>query len=241
MHNWPYSGRMLAMTEIQNIDEKAKDLRVSGAHYGFSKSRRHPSMKDFIETNQGENDIIDIQKTISQIKEATDFLKALAEKNKAILFVGTKAEAKRVVEENASSRNLPYVSSRWVPGTLTNWTEVKKRVKKLEDNLEQKNSGEINKYTKKERLMIDKENEKLERDFTGLRNMDGMPDAVVIIDPRNENVAVDEAVNMNIPVIALANTDCDISKITYPIVANDASLRTIEKVVKELANAASNS
>lgn len=206
------------------IDEMFK----AGVSYGYSKSRRHPSVSPYVFTTKNGVDIINIEKTYGLLEKSVDFVTKLAASGKTILFIGTKPEARVQVTEVALSLNMPYVAERWVGGTLTNFPEIKKRVSKLLDLREKKNNGEFEKYTKKEQLLINKEMEDMTKNFQGLTGITKIPDAVFVIDPKKELIAVTEAQKMNLPVIAVANTDCNIKSIEYPIVANDASVSSIE-------------
>lgn len=206
------------------IDEMFK----AGVSYGYSKSRRHPSVSPYVFTTKNGVDIINIEKTYGLLEKSVDFVTKLAASGKTILFIGTKPEARGQVTEVALSLNMPYVAERWVGGTLTNFPEIKKRVSKLLDLREKKNNGEFEKYTKKEQLLINKEMEDMTKNFQGLTGITKIPDAVFVIDPKKELIAVTEAQKMNLPVIAVANTDCNIKSIEYPIVANDASVSSIE-------------
>jgi len=206
------------------IDEMFK----AGVSYGYSKSRRHPSVSPYVFTTKNGVDIINIEKTYGLLEKSVEFVTKLAASGKTILFIGTKPEARGQVTEVALSLNMPYVAERWVGGTLTNFPEIKKRVSKLLDLREKKNNGEFEKYTKKEQLLINKEMEDMTKNFQGLTGITKIPDAVFVIDPKKELIAVTEAQKMNLPVIAVANTDCNIKSIEYPIVANDASVSSIE-------------
>lgn len=208
----------------QNITEEM--FRV-GVHYGYSKSRRHPSVSPYIFTTKNGVDIINIEKTEELLKKATDAVSKLAASGKTILFIGTKPEAHQQIVETALALNMPYVSERWVGGALTNFPEIKKRIVKLLDLRNQKEKKELDKYTKKERLLIDREMEDMTKNFQGLTGITHTPDAVFVVDPKKEHIAVTEARKMNLPVIALLNTDCNLKQIQYPIVANDASVSSI--------------
>ena len=169
--------------------------------------------------------------------KAREFVTLLGENNKQILFSGNKPEAKEAVISNALSLGLPYSKERWIGGTITNFSEIKKRVNRLEELKAKKQAGELNIYTKKERLLLDKEMDHMERFFSGLVSMKSLPSAVFLIDPKKESTAANEARKMRIPIIALAGSDCDIGKIDYPIVANDASKSSISFFVGEIVSA----
>lgn len=215
----------------------AEALMASGVHYGFSRTRRHPSTTPFVYGNKGGVDIIDVEKTIAQLQSAGAFLKELAASGKNVLFVGVKPEARAHITEIAATLRQPSVTERWIGGILTNFGEIKKRIQKLEDLKEKRASGELAKYTKKEQLLLDREMDRLNKYFSGLVGMTKMPDAVVVIDPKKEHIAVAEARKMHIPVIALANTDCSIRGITYPIVGNDGSSASIATIIDILKSA----
>ena len=218
-------------------DEAIESMFKTGAHYGYVKARRHPSTKPFIYGVKNKIEIIDLEKTKIQLEVAKNFVASLAKDGKQVIFVSSKNEAKETIRTHALSIGLPYVASRWIGGTLTNWSEIRKRVEKYLDLETQKEKGELVKYTKKERLLIDRQISNLENMFSGIVHLRGMPAAIFVIDPKHEEIAVKEARQMKIPVIALANTDCDISKIEYPIVANDSSRASVGFFVGEMGEA----
>lgn len=218
----------------QNIVE---EMFRSGVHYGYSKSRRHPSVASYIFTTKNGVDIINIEKTYELFEKALEEVTKLAASGKTILFIGTKPEARQQIVETALALNMPYVSDRWVGGALTNFPEIKKRIVRLLDLREQKEKGGLDKYTKKERLLIEKEMEDMTKNFQGLTGITKTPDAVFVVDPKKEHIAVTEAHKMNLPVIALLNTDCDRRKVEYPIVANDASVSSISFFLTKIKEA----
>ncbi len=214
-----------------------EEMFQNGTHYGYSKSRRHPTTTPYIFATKNGVDIINTEKTYELFEKAIEKVTSLAQSGKTILFVGTKAEARQQIVEAALSLEMPYVSERWVGGALTNFPEIKKRIVKLLDLRDQKEKGGLDKYTKKERLLIDKEMEDMTRNFQGLTGITRTPDAVFVIDPKKEHIAVTEAHKMNLPVIALMNTDCNIKNAEFPIVANDASVSSITFFVTQIKNA----
>jgi small subunit ribosomal protein S2 len=218
---------------MNTIDEMFK----AGVCYGYSKSRRHPSTTPYIFNTKNGVDIINIEKTEILLKKVQETVSQFAQSGKTILFVGTKAEAKQQIIETALSLNMPYVSERWVGGILTNFSEIKKRVQKLLDLRDQKEKGELDKYTKKERILINKEMEDMTKNFQGITGISKIPDALFVIDPKKEHIAIDEAKKMNLPVIALLNTDCNLKNIDYPIVANDASVSSINFFLTKIKEA----
>ncbi|MFA6251430.1 MAG: 30S ribosomal protein S2 [Candidatus Paceibacterota bacterium] len=209
---------------MQNIIE---EMFQAGVHYGYSKSRRHPSVSPYVFTTKNGIDIINIEKTYELLEKALGEISRLASSGKTILFVGTKPEARQQIIETALALNMPYVGERWVGGSLTNFPEIKKRIVKLLDLRDQKEKGGLDKYTKKEQLLINKEMEDMTRNFQGLSGITKTPDAVFVIDPKKEHIAVTEAKKMKLPVIALLNTDCNLKQVEFPIVANDASISSI--------------
>ncbi|MCD5390008.1 MAG: 30S ribosomal protein S2 [Candidatus Pacebacteria bacterium] len=213
------------------------EMFEAGAHVGYLKSRRHPSTKGFIFESRKKKDIVDLEKTESQLTNALTHLADLKSKGLQVLFVGTKPEAKNIVRTQAELIDMPFVTERWLGGTLTNRRELKGRVDRLLMLADQNEKGELIAANKKERLMLVREMEKLERKFGGIKNMSKLPAALFVVDPKKEYIAVDEAIQMNIPVIALANTDCDVSIINYPIVANDTNISSISLFTKKIVDA----
>jgi small subunit ribosomal protein S2 len=209
----------------------------AGAHYGYSKTRRHPSVSKYIYTTKNKEDIIDLEKTIIMLDSALQFVKELGSKGKVILFVGTKPEAKVATKNAAESLNMPYVTERWIGGTLSNFTEIKKRINELENYRKDSVGGGLDKYTKKERVVMAKKMEKLTRYYSGLIGLKKAPDALFVIDAKSEHIAATEARKANIPVIALVNSDSNIKIIDYPIVANDSAIPSIKFFSLAIANA----
>ena len=208
-----------------------------GAHFGYSKSRRHASMAPYIFGAKNRTEIINLEKTAELLEEVTNFISKLASEGKQILFVGGKNESRNAIRNAAMSVEMPFVSGRWVGGTFSNFVEIKKRINKFEDLVDQREKGQLSKYTKKERLLIDRQIDNLEKLFSGLVLMKDMPKAMFVVDPRREKIAVAEAQSVGIPVIALSGTDCDISKIDFPVVANDSSVSSINFFVSEISKA----
>ena len=209
----------------------------AGAHYGYSKSRRHPTTTQYIFATKNGVDIINIEKTYELFDKALEQISSLAASGKTILFVGTKAEARQQVIETALALNMPYVNERWVGGTLTNFPEIKKRITKLLDLRDQKEKGGLDKYTKKERLLIDREMDDMTKNFQGLTYITKTPDVLFVVDPKKEHIAVTEAHKMNLPVIGLMNTDSNTKQVEYPIVANDASVSSITFFLESIKDA----
>ena len=219
------------MEKGQMIDK----LFAVGAHFGYAPSRRHPSVAPFIFGQKGGTELFDLEKTSACLESALAFIKSLAADRKVVLFVGGKAEARGALKRAAERLNQPYSSGRWIGGSLTNFSEIKRRLARLSDLTSMREKGELAKFTKLERLLIDREITDLENMFGGLRGMTKLPDALVVIDAKHELIAVAEAKKLGIPVVALLNSDCDARGISYPIPANDASLESITYVLDEIA------
>jgi small subunit ribosomal protein S2 len=208
-----------------------------GAHYGYGKSRRHPSVSKYIHTTKNNSDIMDLEKTSVVLQETLEFVKHLGSGNKTILFVGTKPEAKTTIEAVAMSLNMPYVNERWIGGTISNFTEIKKRINELENYRKDSKDGALDKYTKKERVVLAKKMERLARYYSGLVGLKKAPDALFIIDAKAEHIAATEAKGANIPVISLVNSDSNIKGIVYPMIGNDSGIPSIKFFAGALANA----
>jgi small subunit ribosomal protein S2 len=226
------------MKSVNTDNKQAIESMIQvGAHFGYAKSRRHPSTKTFIAGSKNGYEIIDLDKTATQAQKAVDFVSEIAKDRGQILFVSTKKEFAPILKDAAMSIDQPYVIGRWIGGTLTNFEEISKRVKRLETLLEQKSKGLLAKYTKKERLMIDREIENLEERFGGITNMKFKPKAVFVIDSKHEEIAVQETLNEKIPVIGLSNSDGNIDILTYPIIANDSSVKSVKFFVAQIVEA----
>lgn len=225
------------MTEATKTEQNLDGLFKAGAHFGFGKSRRHPSAAPYIFGSKNRVDIFDLEKTQDSLDKAIEFVSSLAASNSVILFVGGKNEAQNILKEEAEKAGMPYVASRWIGGTLTNFPEVRKRIDIMLDLLSQKEKGELIKYTKKERLLIDRKIEKLQKMFNGIKDMIALPKALFIVDPRYEDTALKEARSLNIPVVALCGSDNDIADIDYPILANDSGIASIKFFVEKIAEA----
>ncbi len=213
------------------------ELFEAGAHFGFVKSRRHPSAKRFIFGIKNKIEIFDLEKTSGELEKVLSFVEKKGEEGGHVLFVGGKSEARKAVEAAGNELGQPYVSGRWIGGTLTNFSEIKKRVVKLEELTSQKEKGELGKYTKKERLLIDREIENLNIYFSGIVTMKAIPKLMVVVDPKKEHIAVSEAKRMNVPVVAIAGSDCNLYDVDYAIPANDTSQKSISLLVDRIAKA----
>ncbi|MEN9524329.1 MAG: ribosomal protein small subunit ribosomal protein [Candidatus Parcubacteria bacterium] len=224
--------------EIKTTDKKnIESMFMAGAHFGLGRSRRHPTVAPFIFGTKNTTDIFDLEKTSLVLEKVRNMIVALAKDGKTILFVGGKKEASIAVKNAAMAINMPYVDGRWIGGTLSNFGQIRKRIDRYEKFVSDREKGELAKYTKRERMLIDKEIASLEKMFYGIVFLKKVPDMIFVIDPRREKNAVKEATDMNVPVIALAGSDCNISEVTYPIVGNDASKASIQFFLDEVVKA----
>ena len=209
-----------------------------GAHFGVGKSRRHPSQRDNLFGQKDTIDVFDLEKTYTQLQKALAYANQLGKEKKQLLFVGGKPESSHVVKMHAERVEAPYSVGRWIGGTLTNSQEIQKRVDRMEQLRKDRESGALEKYTKLERVRIDRELKKLEEMYEGLVSLEGkLPHAMFVVDPKSEQIAVREALRKHVPVIALAGSDCNISEIAYPISANDATVKSIAFFTEMVANA----
>jgi small subunit ribosomal protein S2 len=212
-----------------------KRLFETGAHFAQVRSRRHPSMKAFLIGTKGRQEIFDLVKTVEQLDAAKRVMAALAKEGKIILFVGGKVEIADLVKKAAREVGAPYVATRWLGGTITNWTEIKKRIDRLADIVEKAKTGTLAKqHTKLELVKIDREKKRLESRLDGITSLAKRPDALLVVDTKHEKHAVKEAKDSGIPVIAIMSSDCNLSDATYPIIANDTSRKAVELILSEL-------
>jgi len=219
----------------QNLIDR---MFAAGAHFGFKKSRRHPSMKPYLFGSKEGTDIFDLERSAALLESAKETLKAAGAEGKTVLFVGTKEEISKQVREQAEKIGTPFVTNRWVGGMLTNWSEVKKRLGRLADLVAQGESGELErKYTKKERVVITRELNKLMHNFGGIRTLEKLPDMLLIVDPRHDKLAVAEAREKNIPIVAVMSSDNDVKAADYPVVQNDTLRASVDIALTELAAA----
>lgn len=216
-----------------------KTLFEAGAHFGFPRARRHPTAAPYIFSTKDRTDIFDLELTEQRLETAKAFVSSLAGTGRQILFVGGKNEAISVVKSLAEQVGMPYVAGRWIGGTLTNFKNIRKRLERLERLTKERETGELEKYTKRERLMIDREIDELNARFGGLVSMHDLPGAIFVIDSRHEETAVKEANQLKIPVVGLSSSDCDFALVQYPIPANDTSVRSIRLFAEEVASAVS--
>lgn len=221
-------------------NEKSKDIEEmlkAGVHYGYSRSSMHPNAKDFIFAVRNNIEIFDLEKVSQKLNEVKEFIKNLGKGKKRIIFVGTKTEAMQPIENIAKDLGMPYVNQRWLGGLLTNFKSMKKRMEYFEDLEKKKETGELEKYTKKERMLIEKNFQKLKKYFDSLRSLSGLPDAMVVIDPCEEIIAVAEAKKNSIPVVAIVNSDCNPKSVEHFVPGNDSSSSSIDYFLKAISEA----
>ncbi len=214
----------------QELEITIKDLLDAGAHFGHQKRRWNPKMRRFIFEERNGIYIIDLAKTMQQIRIALGVIESIVTDHKSILFVGTKKQAKSIIQECGDGAGEFYVSERWLGGMLTNLPTIRKSIKTLE-RIEKRIAAGGDGLTKKEISKLSKDQTKLERNLSGIRNMRKPPGLLVVVDPRNEHIAVAEAKTLGIPVMALIDTNCNPDPIDYPIACNDDALKTIKLIL----------
>jgi len=218
------------------INELIKEMVDAGVHYGHQTRKWNPKMKPYLMKDKGGIYIIDVEKTVEQLDKAAAFLSDLAAKGKKILFVGCKRQAQDAVKEAAEASGQYFVNHRWLGGTLTNLTTIRRSVDRLKYLESIEKSPEFKSMSKKELAALGREREKLFRNLDGIRNMEELPAAIVIIDSARETIAVAEARRLNIPVIALVDTNADPSVVDYPIPGNDDAVRSIRIILQNLVD-----
>jgi small subunit ribosomal protein S2 len=218
----------------ENSNTTLSKLSGVGAHFVHTKNRRHPSMRPFILGTKSRVDLVDLKQTANLLETAKAAVRTLARDGKTILFVGGKEEVRALVASAALSIGAPYVATRWLGGTLTNFDEIKKRILRLKE-LEE--GTDESKYTKLERLMRSREAARLRARLSGLAGLETLPHALVVIDTKYERTGIHEAKALGLPVVALMSSDCDVNDATYPIVANDTSVSSVRYILSELVAA----
>ncbi len=215
------------MVKIPTLEEMLK----AGMHFGHQTSKWHPKMKPFIFTSRKGVYVLDLTQTQKMLETALEFMKKMTQEGKVILFVGTKNQVKKPIQDMAEEINMPYVSGKWLGGCLTNFPVIKKSIRKYKDLVEKKKTGGLDKYTKKERLNFDREIKSLEMKVGGLVNLNKLPDVLFIWDIRKEKTAVTEARKKNIPIIAICDTNVNPDLVNYVIPSNDDATKTIKLIL----------
>jgi small subunit ribosomal protein S2 len=212
------------------VEDLIKRLLESGVHFGHQTKRWNPKMKRFIFGQRSGIYIIDLEKTVECLMAAQDFVKEITSKGGKILFIGTKKQAQMIVAEEAKKAEMFFVNNRWLGGFLTNFQTIKKSINRLNEIEQMNENGIADSLTKKELARLMKEKGKLLRDLGGIRNMIDLPDAVFIVDPKREDIAVKEATKLGIPIIGLIDTNCDPDAINFPIPGNDDALKSVRLI-----------
>jgi small subunit ribosomal protein S2 len=214
-----------------------KQLLEAGVHFGHQTRRWNPKMARYIFTERNGIYIIDLQKTVKKVEEAYNFVKSVAAEGGNVLFVGTKKQAQDSVKEEAIRSNMYYINQRWLGGTLTNFETIQKRIQRLKKIEKMEADGTFAVLPKKEVVNLKKEQERLEKFLGGIKDMKSIPDVLFIVDPRKERIAVQEAHKLNIPIVAIVDTNCDPDEIDYVIPGNDDAIRAVKLLTAKMADA----
>jgi len=216
---------------------KIQEMIDAGVHFGHQTKRWHPKMEPYIYTVSKGIHIIDLEKTEEMLKKACDFLYEQASMGKTIVFVGTKKQSKDIIESEAKRSGALYVNERWVGGTITNFETIKKNIDKLLDHIKGKEEGKFSVYTKKERLLIDREIEKLQAAYGGIVSLKKAPEVLFVVDPKREKTAVREARRSGVPIISIVDTNANPAEVDYPIPGNDDAIKSVALIVRAIADA----
>lgn len=214
-----------------------KELLEAGVHFGHQTRRWNPKMAEYIFTERNGIYIIDLQKTVGKIEEAYDFIRSVSEENGTILFVGTKKQAQEAIEAEAKRAGMYFVNQRWLGGMLTNYKTIKKRIDLLFKLEKMELDGTFEALPKKEVLKLRADKEKLEKFLGGIKEMPKLPSAIFIVDPKKERIAIKEAKNLGIPVVAIVDTNCDPDEVDYVIPGNDDAIRAVKLIAGKMADA----
>ncbi|SNX55490.1 30S ribosomal protein S2 [Thermoanaerobacterium sp. RBIITD] len=214
-----------------------KQLLEAGVHFGHQTRRWNPKMAPYIFTERNGIYIIDLQKTVKKIEEAYEFIKQVVSDNGTILFVGTKKQAQDSVKEEAERCGMYYVNQRWLGGMLTNYKTIRSRIDRLKELKKMEEDGTFEVLPKKEVIQLKKEKEKLQKYLGGIEDMKGIPAALFVVDPKKEAIAIAEAKNLDIPVVAIVDTNCDPEEVDYPIPGNDDAIRAVKLIASKIADA----
>jgi small subunit ribosomal protein S2 len=214
-----------------------KQLLEAGVHFGHQMRRWDPRMKSYIFTDRNNIYIIDLQQTVKLIDVAYDFIKEISSQGANILFVGTKKQALESIKNEAEKCGMFYVNYRWLGGTLTNFNTIRKRVKRLYELEEMEDNKMFEVLPKKEAMSLKVEKEKLEKLLTGIKNMEKLPDAIFVVDPKKEKIAIAEAIKLSLPIVAIVDTNCNPEEIDYVIPGNDDAIRAVKLISSVIADA----
>ncbi|WP_040228122.1 30S ribosomal protein S2 [Bhargavaea cecembensis] len=214
-----------------------KQLLEAGVHFGHQTRRWNPKMKKYIFVERNGIYIIDLQKTVKKLEEAYDFMRQTGAEGGKVLFVGTKKQAQDAIREEAERAGQYYINQRWLGGLLTNFGTIQKRVKRMKDIERMEEEGTFDVLPKKEVIQLKKEHERLVKFLGGIRDMNGLPDVMYVVDPRKERIAVAEARKLHIPIVGIVDTNCDPDEIDYVIPANDDAIRAVRLLTSKMADA----
>ena len=214
-----------------------KQLLEAGVHFGHQTRRWNPKMAKYIFTERNGIYIIDLQKTVKKVEEAYNFMKEIAETGKPVLFVGTKKQAQEAIKEEAERCGMFYVNERWLGGMLTNYKTIQTRIKKLRELEKMEEEGVFEVLPKKEVIKLRALKEKLEKNLNGIKEMPELPGAIFVVDPRTENIAIQEATRLGIPVVGIVDTNCDPDELDYAIPGNDDAIRAVKLITGAMATA----
>jgi len=224
----------------ENFGVSVEEMAEAGLHLGHQTARTHPKMKQYMYGVKNKVHIFDLDKTAEKLAEALQFIDDIISQNKTLLLIGTKIQVKEILKESAQECGLPYINERWLGGTFTNFETIKRRIAHFKDLENQKKTGELEKYTKKERAKIDEQLKDLETKFGGIRDMVRLPDAIFVMDMKKDILAVREAKAKKIPVIAIADADVDPDLVDYPIPANDDAINSVKYILDKVKKVAAN-
>jgi small subunit ribosomal protein S2 len=228
----------MVVTQLQEETQVTmKALLEAGVHFGHQTKRWNPKMEPYIFGDRSGIHIIDLHKTAQLLKEAQDFLADIAARNGKVVFVGTKKQAQEIVQHEAERCGMFYINRRWLGGTLTNFRTIRTRLEYLRQLERQQLSGELASLPRQEMMSKEQELEKLMRTLGGLKGLNQMPSAIIVVDPRREELAIKEASRLNIPIVALTDSNCDPDPIDYVIPANDDAIRSVRLILSRLADA----
>lgn len=222
------------MSEKSNFNLDAEEMAIAGLHFGHRVSRVHPKMAPFIYGTRDTVHIIDLEKTKEKLTEALKFIRDLVAENKILLIVGTKVQAKNLVKEMAKECSLPYVNERWLGGTFTNFEVIKKRIDYFKDLEKKEKEGELEKYTKKEKARISLELKKLETKLGGIKNLEKLPDAILVLDMKKDALAVKEARAKGVKIIGICDTNVDPTLADFPIPGSDDAISAIKYILDKV-------
>ncbi len=234
---WLYMAEEKEKVKKETKDKfklKPEEMAEAGLHFGHRTSRVHPKMKPYIFGVRNTVHLIDLEKTAEKFKQALEFIKEIISEKKTLLLIGTKVQIKDMAQNFAKECDLPYITERWLGGTFTNYKTIKQRIEYFKDLEEKKKKGELEKYTKKERGKMDKELGGLEIKFGGIKNMQGLPDAIFVLDMKKDALAVKEARMKGVKVIGIADTNVDPTLADYPIPANDDAISSVKYILEKV-------